>query len=139
MSKHDDSLNFLKSLKSKDKNYFKDPLVKPKIIEGVIHAADISNGSRPFEIAKRWGERIFKEFFSQGDKEKALGLEISMLCDRSTENFASCQINFLSGMILPYYTSLQPIIPRLEEQCKQLKSNIEDYKKKVEEFEEVKA
>lgn len=82
MSKHEDSLNFLKSLKSKDKNYFKDPLVKPKLIEGVVHAADISNGSRPFEIAKRWGERIFKEFFSQGDKEKALGLEVSMLCDR---------------------------------------------------------
>lgn len=33
------------------------------VIKGIVHAADISNGTRPFQIAKTWGEKIFKEFF----------------------------------------------------------------------------
>jgi len=54
----------------------------------LVHASDINNVTRPFDIAKEWGMRAVKEFFHQGDKEKALNLDISMLCDRNTTNFA---------------------------------------------------
>ncbi len=53
-----------------------------------MHAADLGNPTRKFEVAKKWAELIVKEFFMQGDRERALSLEISMLCDRHTTNFA---------------------------------------------------
>jgi cAMP-specific phosphodiesterase 4 len=61
---------------------------KAYLIKALVHAADIGNPTRPFDIAKKWGVNIVKEFFHQGDREKALGLEISFGCDRSISNFA---------------------------------------------------
>jgi len=58
------------------------------LLKAMVHASDINNLTRPFDIAKEWGIRCVKEFFHQGDKERALSLEISMLCDRHTTNFA---------------------------------------------------
>ena len=68
-----------------------------------MHAADVSNPTRPFELAFNWSALIVKEFFNQGDKERALGHPISMLCDRHTTNFAKSQVGFISFMIAPYY------------------------------------
>ena len=61
---------------------------KAYMLKALVHAADIGNPTRPFDVAKKWGINIVKEFFHQGDKEKALGIEISFGCDRSISNFA---------------------------------------------------
>ena len=61
---------------------------KAYLIKALVHAADIGNPTRPFEIAKKWGANIVKEFFHQGDREKALGIDIAFGCDRFTSNFA---------------------------------------------------
>jgi cAMP-specific phosphodiesterase 4 len=61
---------------------------KAYLIKALVHAADIGNPTRPFEIAMKWGVNIVKEFFHQGDREKFQGLEISFGCDRMTSNFA---------------------------------------------------
>lgn len=61
---------------------------KAYLMKALVHAADIGNPTRPFEISRKWAENIVSEFFDQGDKEKAQGFEISMLCDRHTTNFA---------------------------------------------------
>ena len=67
---------------------------KRKLLKALVHASDINNVTRPFEIAKEWGIRCVKEFFHQGDKERSLNMEISMLCDRNTTNFPKCQMGF---------------------------------------------
>lgn len=36
----------------------------------IIHAADISNPTKPLEIYKEWAQRCVDEFFKQGDLEK---------------------------------------------------------------------
>ena len=51
-------------------------------MKALVHAADIGNSTRPFDVAKNWSERIIKEFFAQGDEERSQGYDISMLCDR---------------------------------------------------------
>ena len=61
---------------------------KAYVLKALVHAADIGNPTRPFDIAMKWGVNIVKEFFHQGDREKTLGLEISFGCDRVTSNFA---------------------------------------------------
>ena len=73
------------------------------MIKSLVHAADIGNNSRPFEIANEWAKLVIKEFFSQGEQEKKLGLEVTMLCDRETTNFASSQYNFLTFVTLPLF------------------------------------
>jgi len=62
---------------------------KPTVLKAIMHAVDIGNPTRKFEIAIKWAKDIVKEFFHQGDCELKEGLEISMLCDRHTVNFAS--------------------------------------------------
>jgi cAMP-specific phosphodiesterase 4 len=53
-------------------------------MELMVHAADISNPSKPMDIALQWSDRVLDEFFQQGDRERTLGREISPLCDRYT-------------------------------------------------------
>ena len=103
----------------------------------LVHAADIGNPTRPFELAKQWSENITKEFFGQGDKEKALGLDVTFLCDRNTTNFAKGQVGFLSFMIDPYYGLIQKGLPQVQEQVDQIKSNVETWKTLVDEYEKV--
>lgn len=61
---------------------------KGDIMKALVHAADIGNPSRKFNICKKWALCIMSEFFKQGDKEKSLNLEISQLCDRKTTNIS---------------------------------------------------
>lgn len=61
---------------------------KAAILRAIVHAVDVGNPTRKFDIALEWARRIVKEFFYQGDRERSLGYEISMLCDRHTNNFA---------------------------------------------------
>ena len=36
---------------------------KPDILKSLLHAADIGNPSRPYEISKMWSMKILSEFF----------------------------------------------------------------------------
>ena len=36
---------------------------KRSLLKALVHASDINNVTRPFEIAKEWGVRCVKEFF----------------------------------------------------------------------------
>jgi len=64
MSKHASIQSELKSWKDlneeerdlKDKN-------KLNLIKALVHAADISNPTRPFDVANLWSHRIISEFF----------------------------------------------------------------------------
>lgn len=40
---------------------------KAYLLKALVHAADIGNPTRPFDIARKWGVNIVKEFFHQGD------------------------------------------------------------------------
>jgi len=62
---------------------------KASVLKAVVHATDIGNPARKFGIAKQWARQVVKEFFDQGDRERASGFEISMLCDRHSVNFAN--------------------------------------------------
>ena len=54
----------------------------------LFHLADISNSTKPWNICLNWIERLFIEFFYQGDLERSKGYSISYLMDRATVNIA---------------------------------------------------
>ena len=62
------------------------------VLQNLIHCCDLSNPTKPLHLYTEWVDRLFDEYFKQGDKEKEQGLEISPLCDRSTVNVAKGQV-----------------------------------------------
>ena len=80
MAYHSKHIDFLKIIidKNQNKNEKNNNIdVNQKYMELIVHTADISNPTKPFNIYLKWAKLIFEEFCLQGDKEKALGLPCS--------------------------------------------------------------
>jgi hypothetical protein len=81
-----------------------------------LHCADVLNGCRPWEVAKKWADLITEEFCKQGDVEKELGFEelTGAHVDRAlrTRITSSRQaINFGEDTVKPLYGLLKFILP----------------------------
>ena len=99
----------------------------------VLHACDISTSLRDFDISTQWADLLFDEFFNQGDMELAQGLEISMMCDRTTTNIAGGQAGFIQFVVMPIFAQLAEICPAIDDlQIESGKQNIEKWKIKAE-------
>ena len=64
MTKHGSIVNDLKAvmnLPEAEREY--NGKNKALLLKAIVHATDIGNPTRPFEIALDWGKRITKEFF----------------------------------------------------------------------------
>lgn len=92
-------------------------------MEMMMHAADISNPTRTWEICSIWADRVMSEFFAQGDKERDLCLPISQLCDRYTVNIAKSQVGFMDLFIEPTFTALLIVLPKAELNLQMLRQN----------------
>ena len=46
------------------------------ILRSLLHAADISNPAKQWDISKKWSDLVVQEFFEQGDREKAEGKDV---------------------------------------------------------------
>ena len=58
-----------------------------------VHCADLGNPGKRLALSLNWSARISKEFFAQGDAERAAGLPISQLCDRTSADVAASQVS----------------------------------------------
>lgn len=95
----------------------------------LMKVSDISNVSRPFEIAEKWCDVLCEEFWRQGDMEKAEGLEISSdLNDRNNNNKPKGQIGFYNFICLPLYQACARIFPELEVNVDAVRGNLEKWK-----------
>ena len=105
----------------------------------IIKIADISNVSRPFEIADKWCDVLCEEFWKQGDLELANGWELtSPLNDRSQTEKAKGQVGFYTHVCLPLYTALARFLPELQCNVDAINSNLNVWKEKVAQLEQLK-
>ncbi|CAH8862985.1 unnamed protein product [Trichobilharzia szidati] len=81
-----------------------------QILECVIHAADLSNPTKPLEIYQQWVSRIMEEMFRQGDQERKFGIEISPMCDRETACIYSTQIGFIDYIVYPLWETMAELL-----------------------------
>ncbi len=58
----------------------------------MVHCADLSNPTKPLQLYKQWTDRIMEEFFSQGDRERERGMEISPMCDKHNASVEKSQV-----------------------------------------------
>jgi hypothetical protein len=95
----------------------------------VLKCADVSNVSRPFELADKWCDVLCEEFFRQGDLEMAQGMEYtSPLNDREHLNKPKSQIGFYTFVCLPLYKTGARALPPLQVNCDQILSNLAVWK-----------
>jgi len=83
----------------------------------MLHAADVSNLAKPFNLSSQWTMRCLQELFAQGDHERALGRPISPLCDRTTVDVPGSQVGFLGFIVQPTFEYLASLVLPVREVC----------------------
>ncbi|KAL7530436.1 hypothetical protein ACHAWF_003375 [Thalassiosira exigua] len=79
----------------------------------LLHAADISNPTKPAPIFTEWSERALGEFFAQGDAEKKAFLPVSPMCDREMTVKSDSQLGFIKFIVRPTFVLLSDLIPKV--------------------------
>ena len=119
----EDMKNFLTG-KSSDVPSLKDVNQRLFIMELFLHCADISNPYKPFEICKAWADVVVEEFFSQGDREKREGLDVSPMMDRDTTNMYNMQMGFIEFVVAPLVNGFISVFPPLYEAGEFMQGNM---------------
>mmetsp|Transcript_4136 Transcript_4136/g.9164 ORF Transcript_4136/g.9164 Transcript_4136/m.9164 type:complete len:541 (+) Transcript_4136:45-1667(+) len=101
------------------------------LMEWALHACDISNPAKVQPLAVAWAHRVSEEFWAQGDQEKALGLPVSLLCERSGASIPKSQIGFIQFVIQPYYSQICRVFPELQMASDFLDANLEFWKSRA--------
>ena len=70
----------------------------------LLECADVSNQTRPFEIAEKWTDKALEEFDFQELREEQEGLPISWLMDKKNRNKATSQILFINAVCKHLWT-----------------------------------
>lgn len=63
-----------------------------QVLQNMVHCADLSNPTKPLQLYRQWTDRIMEEFFSQGDRERERGMEISPMCDKHNASVEKNQV-----------------------------------------------
>ncbi|KAG0057175.1 hypothetical protein BGZ83_001118 [Gryganskiella cystojenkinii] len=87
------------------------PELRQNLANCLLHAADISNAVKPWQLCKQWSDLVVEEFFRQGDIEKAQDLPISPNMDRNTSQQPQISLGFGDFVVLPYYESFVEFLP----------------------------
>ena len=87
----------------------------------LIHSADISNPTKPFDIYFQWAELVIKEFYDQGDKEKKLNMACS--CDRNKVTIYQSQLGFINYIELSYFSLFVQVFENLKFYMDNLNNN----------------
>ncbi|XP_063701725.1 uncharacterized protein LOC134831830 isoform X2 [Culicoides brevitarsis] len=71
------------------------------ILQISLKCADICNPCRPWDISKKWSQKVCEEFFRQGDFERQLNLPVTSLCDRQSTSVPKIQCGFFKFVVTP--------------------------------------
>ena len=93
------------------------------LMKSILHASDVSNPTKVWNVAKKWGELVIEEFFKQGDLEKEGGLPISPGYDRAIAKLDETSVNFIDFIVAPLFLSFAPLLPKLTDAYANIKSN----------------
>jgi hypothetical protein len=62
-----------------------------------------------FHLLHRWVNQLEEEFFRQGDVERAAGMTISPLFDRSKQGITKSQVGFFDIVIIPLFHTFSKV------------------------------
>eukprot|EP00927_Polykrikos_kofoidii_P000739 TRINITY_DN10273_c0_g1_i2.p1 TRINITY_DN10273_c0_g1~~TRINITY_DN10273_c0_g1_i2.p1 ORF type:complete len:572 (+),score=72.51 TRINITY_DN10273_c0_g1_i2:64-1716(+) len=109
--------NLVNNLGSEPEDWHGDRSSISEMLSILLHNADISNVAKSEGLMIQWVDRLFSEFFSQGDEEKRLGVPVSPLCDRDTVQLGSSQVGFIRFIVQPSFELLTDLVPAIKDCC----------------------
>lgn len=140
MSKHVRHLAHLKSmvelgrLSGNNRTEVENSGHKQQILQSLVHCADLSNPTKPWDIYKQWTDKVMEEFFRQGDREKQLQLDVSPMCDRDTARVASSQVGFIDFVVRPLWETWADLVfPDCQQILDMMEENRQRHKQLMEE------
>ena len=101
----------------------------------LLHAADLSNPVRRFDMTKAWAMRVAEEFNKQIEKEKEIGLPfLSFMATPDEISLCRNEIGFGSHVVMPYVKNVGLLFPQLSYVQSNLSSNIDKWKERLNEL-----
>uniref|UniRef100_A0AAR2KMS7 Phosphodiesterase n=1 Tax=Pygocentrus nattereri TaxID=42514 RepID=A0AAR2KMS7_PYGNA len=99
-----------------------------QVLQNMVHCADLSNPTKPLEIYRQWTDRIMVEFFTQGDRERDRGMEISPMCDKHNASIEKSQVGFIDYIVHPLWETWADLVhPDAQDILDTLEDNREFY------------
>ncbi|KAL6752278.1 hypothetical protein V8C86DRAFT_1814194 [Haematococcus lacustris] len=74
-------------------------------MQAALKCSDLGHLAAPLPVHLAWVSRLEAEFFAQGDAERAQGLTISPLCDRTKQGITKSQVGFFEFVALPLFNN----------------------------------
>uniref|UniRef100_G3PS81 Phosphodiesterase n=1 Tax=Gasterosteus aculeatus aculeatus TaxID=481459 RepID=G3PS81_GASAC len=103
-----------------------------QVLQNMVHCADLSNPTKPLELYRRWTDRIMVEFFTQGDRERDKGMEISPMCDKQNASIEKNQVGFIDYIVHPLWETWADLVhPDAQEILDTLEDNREWYQSMI--------
>lgn len=97
------------------------------LCSALIKCADISNVARPFHWGTQWAELLVKEFTSQGDLEKELGMSVLPMNDRDKVVLEDTQIDFIRFVALDLFQNVRQVLVEISFAVEQMQSNLKQW------------
>ncbi|XP_039623135.1 cAMP-specific 3',5'-cyclic phosphodiesterase 4D isoform X2 [Polypterus senegalus] len=103
-----------------------------QVLQNMVHCADLSNPTKPLELYRQWTDRIMVEFFTQGDRERDRGMEISAMCDKHNASIEKSQVGFIDYIVHPLWETWADLVhPDAQEILDTLEDNREWYQSMI--------
>uniref|UniRef100_A0A8C6P9Y9 Phosphodiesterase n=1 Tax=Nothobranchius furzeri TaxID=105023 RepID=A0A8C6P9Y9_NOTFU len=97
-----------------------------------FHKLDLSNPTKPLQLYRQWTDRIMEEFFSQGDRERERGMEISPMCDKHNASVEKNQVGFIDYIVHPLWETWADLVhPDAQDILDTLEDNREWYQSTI--------
>lgn len=100
------------------------------ICSALIKCADISNVARPFHWGAQWAELLVKEFITQGDLEKELGMPVLPMNDRTKVVLEDSQIGFIQFVALDLFQNVSGVLHEISFAVEQMQLNLKRWESK---------
>ncbi|XP_069783991.1 3',5'-cyclic-AMP phosphodiesterase 4C-like isoform X3 [Narcine bancroftii] len=94
-----------------------------QVLQNMVHCADLSNPTKPLHLYRIWVDKIMKEFFNQGDRERERGMDISPMCDKLTASIEKTQVGFIDFIVHPLWETWADLV---YPDAKEILDNLED-------------
>ncbi|XP_034090709.1 cAMP-specific 3',5'-cyclic phosphodiesterase 4D isoform X6 [Gymnodraco acuticeps] len=99
-----------------------------QVLQNMVHCADLSNPTKPLQLYRQWTDRIMEEFFTQGDRERERGMEISPMCDKHNASVEKSQVGFIDYIVHPLWETWADLVhPDAQDILDTLEDNREWY------------
>ncbi|KAJ8260848.1 hypothetical protein COCON_G00165710 [Conger conger] len=103
-----------------------------QVLQNMVHCADLSNPTKPLQLYRQWTDRIMEEFFSQGDRERDRGMEISPMCDKHNASVEKSQVGFIDYIVHPLWETWADLVhPDAQEILDTLEENRDWYQSTI--------